>query len=55
MSEDAGRDQAARSHRELPEPVRLEDTIAEQAASDPADPTWGRDTEWEYSLRHIGG
>lgn len=41
--------------RTLPEPVLLEDTTTEQAASDSPDPYLGRDTEWEYSLRHIGG
>ncbi|NCT92563.1 heme biosynthesis protein HemY [Cellulomonas sp. APG4] len=41
--------------RTLPEPVRLEDTIAEQAASDAPEPYVVRDTEWDYTLRHIGG
>lgn len=48
-------DRDVEDFRTLPEPVRLEDTIAEQAASDAPEPYVVRDTEWDYSLRHIGG
>lgn len=38
--------------RHLPEPVRLEDTIAQVASTPPPDPQMGRDTETEFVLRH---
>lgn len=39
-------------YRHLPEPVRLEDTIAQVASTPPPDPQMGRDTEAEFVLRH---
>ncbi|WP_019136043.1 hypothetical protein [Cellulomonas massiliensis] len=45
-------DPAAR-FRSLPDPVRLEDTVALVAASDERDPRGGRDTETEFMLRHL--
>lgn len=45
-------DPAAR-FRSLPEPVRLEDTVALVAASDERDPKAGRDTETEFMLRYL--
>jgi hypothetical protein len=37
----------------LPEPVRLEDTVAGQDVSAAPDPYAGRDTETEFMLRHM--
>ena len=41
-------------YRELPEPIRLEDTIATQETRDAPDPVMGRDTETEFMLRNAG-
>jgi len=40
--------------RHLPDPVRLEDTIASEPASDPPDPTAGRNSD-QYNALHSGG
>lgn len=42
-------------YRELPEPIRLEQTITSQEAFDPPDPTMGRDVETEWLLRNAPG
>jgi hypothetical protein len=44
----------ASAYRRLPNPVRLEDTVAVTDASPVPDPTRGRDTETEFLLRHAG-
>ena len=36
----------------LPEPVRLEDTIASQDTAPPPDPEGGRDTDRDFLLRY---
>ncbi len=36
----------------LPEPVRLEDTVASQDTSPPPDPEAGRDTDRDFLLRY---
>ncbi len=36
----------------LPEPVRLEDTVASQDAEDVPDPEMGRDTDRDFLLRY---
>ena len=41
--------------RELPEPIRLDETITSQASSDVPDPTMGRDAETEWLLRYAAG
>jgi hypothetical protein len=41
--------------RTLPEPIRLEDMVAVQVVSPPADPTMGRDPERDFMLRNAGG
>lgn len=38
----------------LPEPVRLEDTIASVETEAAPDPLMGRDTETEFMLRNAG-
>jgi hypothetical protein len=38
--------------RHLPEPIRLEDTIATQDTDPPPDPRAGHDTELEFLLRY---
>lgn len=40
--------------RHLPEPVRLEDTIAVKDAEPVPDPTRGRDPERDFMLRYAG-
>ncbi len=45
----------ATDYRELPEPIRLDETITSQEASDPPDPTMGRDAETEWLLRNAAG
>lgn len=37
----------------LPEPIRLEDTVAGQEVTPARDPSAGRDTENEFMLRHM--
>ena len=44
----------ASAYRRLPDPVRLEDTVAVKDASPVPDPTSGRDTETEFLLRYAG-
>jgi hypothetical protein len=44
----------ASAYRRLPDPVRLEDTVAVMDASPVPDPTRGRDTETEFLLRYAG-
>jgi hypothetical protein len=41
--------------RTLPPRVRLEDTVAVQEVSPPADPTMGRDPDRDFMLRNAGG
>ena len=41
--------------RRLPPRIRLEDTVAVQEVSPPADPTMGRDPERDFMLRNAGG
>jgi hypothetical protein len=41
-------------YRHLPEPVRLEDTVASHQTGPPTDPDAGRDTEREFMLRYAG-
>jgi hypothetical protein len=38
--------------RRLPEPIRLEDTVASQETHDALDPEGGRDTDLEFLLRY---
>ena len=38
--------------RHLPEPIKLEDTVASQDAEPPPDPEGGRDTDVEFLLRY---
>ena len=38
--------------RRLPEPIRLEDTVASQETDDAQDPEGGRDTDVEFLLRY---
>lgn len=45
----------ASHHRQLPEPIRLEDTITSQDVVDAPDPTMGRDTETEWLLKYGAG
>lgn len=40
--------------RTLPEPIRVEDTIAEKDVREAPDPDFGRDSNHEWMLRHIG-
>lgn len=57
MSESSSPEQPARDvadFRHLPEPIRLEDTIAEQDVRPVPDPDGGRDPNHEWMLRHIG-
>lgn len=44
---------AAHPFSVLPEPVRLEDTVAGQDVTPARDPENGRDTETEFMLRHM--
>lgn len=46
---------AAGDFKHLPPPVKLEDTIATHNPDAPADPTFGRDPETEFVLRHGAG
>jgi hypothetical protein len=41
-------------YTELPEPVRLEDTIASVETNAVPDPAGGRDTETDFMLRNAG-
>lgn len=41
--------------RQLPERIRLEDTITTQETDPPPDPSMGRDTEQDFVLRYAGG
>jgi hypothetical protein len=43
-----------RDYRRLPDPVRLEDTIATQDAGPPPDPEGGQDPERDFMLRYAG-
>ena len=45
----------AADYRELPEPIRLEQTITSQEACDAPDPTMGRDAETEWLLHNAAG
>lgn len=47
-SERAGADR----YRKLPQPVRVEDTIASQEATPAPDPDGGRDPERDFMLRN---
>lgn len=40
---------------ELPEPVRLEDTVTALETREAPDPAMGRDTETEWLLRNAAG
>jgi hypothetical protein len=44
-------DRSDNPYRQLPEPVRLADTTPGQAASAPADPEGGRNTDQDAALR----
>jgi len=48
------RDRSDNPFRHLPEPVRLADTTAGQAASAPADPEGGRTPDQDAALRAGG-
>jgi len=48
------RDRSDNPFRHLPEPVRLADTTAGQAASAPADPEGGRNPDQDAALRAGG-
>jgi len=37
----------------LPDHVRLEDTVPSQPATEPPDPTMGRDPDTDFMLRYI--
>jgi hypothetical protein len=39
-------------YRRLPEPIRVEDTVAIHDADPPPDPTGGRDPETDFMLRY---
>ena len=39
--------------RHLPEPIKLEDTIATQDTGAPPDPEGGRDTDRDFLLRYF--
>jgi len=41
--------------RELPEPIRLDETITSQEAFDAPDPNAGRDADTEWLLRNSAG
>jgi hypothetical protein len=43
-----------RDYRKLPEPVRLENTIATQDAAPPHDPDGDRNPERDFMLRYAG-
>ncbi|RPF27790.1 heme biosynthesis protein HemY [Georgenia muralis] len=45
----------AKDFREMPDPVRLEDTVTTQATSDAPDPTMGRDADTEWLLKYGAG
>ncbi|GAA2723296.1 heme biosynthesis protein HemY [Cellulomonas aerilata] len=45
----------AQDFRELPDPVRLEDTVSTQATNDAPDPTMGRDADTEWLLKYGAG
>lgn len=45
----------AADYRRLPEPVRIEETITSEEASDVPDPTMGRDAETDWLLRNAAG
>jgi len=49
----AGRD--GTGHRELPQPVRIEETITTHDTSHVPDPAMGRDAETEWLLRNAAG
>ena len=42
-------------YRHLPEPVKLEDTIASQETEPARDPEGGRDTDRDFMIRYAGG
>ncbi|MFL6137783.1 MAG: hypothetical protein ACJ74O_08300 [Frankiaceae bacterium] len=52
---DADERPGAERFRTLPPRTRLEDTVAVQEVSPPADPTMGRDPERDFMLRNAGG
>lgn len=53
--EQTGDDQlTSNRYRVLPEPVRLEDTIATKDTDPVPDPQRGRDTERDFMLRYAG-
>ena len=43
---------SGRDFATLPEPIKLEDTIASQEARDASDPEGGRDTDRDFLLRY---
>jgi hypothetical protein len=45
----------AAEYRELPEPIRLDETTTSQEASDAPDPSAGRDADTEWLLRNSAG
>ncbi|MGH3447050.1 MAG: hypothetical protein ACRDQA_14425 [Nocardioidaceae bacterium] len=50
-TEDQARPQAE-DYKHLPEPVRLEETIATKESDPPPDPEMGRNTDREFMLRY---
>ncbi|WP_225754711.1 heme biosynthesis protein HemY [Actinotalea sp. Marseille-Q4924] len=50
---DTSRDDPPGPFTVLPEPVRLEDTVAGQEVTPARDPEAGRDTETEFMLRYM--
>jgi hypothetical protein len=45
---------AVERYRQLPEPVRIEDTIATKEVEPAPDPDAGRDAERDFMLRYAG-
>ena len=45
----------AEDFRQLPEPVRVEDTVTSLEVEDAPDPTMGRDADGEWLLRNAAG
>ena len=55
MSAPHGTPSDAADFRQLPEPVRLEDTVTSLEVESAPDPTMGRDAETEWLLRNAAG
>ena len=45
----------AQRFKQLPEPVRLEDTVESQETQAARDPESGRDTDRDFMIRYSGG